>query len=305
MVKRFLNYLSLALWSRTLSVYGNGKLWREVGQQAARSRWAEVTAAIAFLWLLGLLGLSFVLLHGDQNALLPPGTLALARGLQTMLSLANTQPTAAPGRWGLGLVGLGAWLCLVAGTQKLVQLVAGVVGSNPTPLVRWRDRLLPWGITLLGLGVVGLVLSLVSGATDAAAIASRWGALMQLVRWVLAIGIGAVGLALVYRLTPQRWLSGLGLWPGVRAVLVLGLGILGLRHWGLSWLTRQGIAYDLLLALGLNLGTLYGLILLVPVGAQINLSILRHRGAVQRPWSRPIPSPPPPSFDSFKIERRD
>ncbi|MBD2234343.1 hypothetical protein [Phormidium tenue] len=304
MGERFLYYLSPALWGSTLAVYGSGRLWREVGQQAARSRWAEVTAAIAFLWLLGLLGLSFVLLHGGQNALLPPGALALARGLQTMLGMANTPPTAAPGRWGLGLVGLGAWLCLVVGTQKLVELVAGVTGSRPTSLGRWRDRLLPWGITLLGLAVAGLVFSLVGGAPEAGAIASRWSFLIRLGRWVLAIGIGAVGLALVYRITPQRWLPGLGLWPGVRVVLVLGLGILALRHWGLSWLTRQAIAYDLLLALGLNLVTLYGLILLVPVGAQINLSLLRYRGSGHRSWVRPTPTPPP-SFDSFKIKRRD
>lgn len=304
-MKRFLHYLSPALWSSTLSVYGSGKLWREVGQQAARSRWAEVSAAIAFLWLLGLLGLSFVMLHGEQGAMLPPGALALAHGIQTMLGIVDTSPTTAPGLWELGLVGLGAWFCLVAGTQKLVQLVAAITGTSPTPLARWRDRLLPWGITLLGLGVAGLVFSLVGSTPDASASASRWNALIWLGRWLLAVAIGAAGLALVYRLTPQRWLPGLGLWPGVRVVLVLGLGILGLRHWGLSWLTRQEIAYDLLLVLGLNLGTLYGLILLVPVGAQINLSILRHRGAAHRPWSRPIPIRPPPSFDSFKIKRRD
>lgn len=305
MVKRFLHYLSPALWGSTLAVYGSGKLWREVGHQATRSRWAEVTAAIAFLWLLGLLGLSFVLLHSEQNRLLPPGALALAHGLHATLGMAATPLTPAPGRWGLGLVGLGAWLCLVAGTQKLVQLVAGVAGSSPTSLGRWRDRLLPWGITLLGLGVAGLIFSLVGPATEAAAIAGRWSVFIRLGRWVLAIGLGAVGLALIYRLTPQRWLPGLGLGPGVRVVLVLGLGILGLRYWGVSWLTRQAIAYDLLLILGLNLVTLYGLILLVPVGAQINLSLLRHRGAVHRPWGRPVPSPPPPSFDSFKIKRRD
>ncbi|PZV08560.1 MAG: hypothetical protein DCF32_04490 [Leptolyngbya sp.] len=304
MVKRFLHYLSPALWGSTLAVYGSGKLWREVGQQAARSRWTEVTAAIAFLWLLGLLGLSFVLLHSGQSAILPRGALVLAHSLQTMLGMTATPATTAPGRWGLGVVGLGAWFCLVAGTQKLVQLVAVVTGSGSTLLVRWRDRLLPWGITLLGLGVAGLVFSLVGSPPSGAAIAIRWDVLIQLGRWLLALGIGATGLALLYRVTPQRWLPGLGLWPGVRVVLVLGLGILGLRHWGLSWLTRQAIAYDLLLILGLNLVTLYGLILLVPVGAQINLSLLRHRGAVHRPWGRPVPTPPPPSFDSFKIKRR-
>ncbi|MBD2114190.1 MULTISPECIES: hypothetical protein [Cyanophyceae] len=305
MVKRFLHYLSPALWIRTLSLYGSGELWREVGQQAARSRWAEVTAAIAFLWLLGLLGLSFVLLHSKQGAIIFPGALALGHGLQTMLGMAATPHTNAPRLWVLGLVGLGAWLCLVTGTQKLMRLVAVAAGSSPTPLACWRDRLLPWGITLLGLGVAGLVFSLVGSTTDAAAIAGRWNALVWLGRWLLAVGIGAAGLALVYRLVPQRRLPGLGLWPGVRVVLVLSLGILGLRHWGLSWLTQQAIAYDLLLVLGFNLGTLYGLILLVPVGAQVNLSVLRHRGFVHHPQKRPIPIPPPPSFDSFKIKRRN
>ncbi|MBD2108388.1 hypothetical protein [Nodosilinea sp. FACHB-13] len=303
MMKRFLHYLSPALWGRTLSLYGSGKLWREVRQQAARSRWAEVTAAIAFLWLLGLLGFSFVLLHSEQSLLLPLG--ALAHGLKTMLGMAATSPTPAPGLWGLGLVGLGAWLCLVAGTQKLMQLVAVAAGSSLTPLARWRDRLLPWGITLLGLGVAGLVFSLVGSTADAAAVASRWNALTWLGRWLLAVGVEVAGLALVYKLVPQRRLPGLGLWPGVKVVLVLGLGILGLRHWGLSWLNQQAIAYDLLLVLGLNLGTLYGLILLVPVGAQVNLSVLRHRGFVHRPRERSIPTPPLPSFDSFKIKRRN
>lgn len=306
MVKRLLYYLSPALWGSMLSVYGSGRLWREVGQQAARSRWAEVTAAIAFLWLLGLLGLSFVLLHLGQRAVLPPGVLGLARGLQTILGMATAAaPTAAPGRWGLSLVGLGAWFCLVAGTDKLVRLVAAIFDPRPTILTPWRSRLLPWGITVLGLGAAGLIVSVASSGLDSAAIAWRWAVFIRLGRWALAIGIGAAGLALVYRLTPPRWLPGLALWPGVRVALALGLGILGLRHGGLGWLISQGIAYDRLLILGLNLAALYGLILLVPVGAQINLSILRHRGAVHRPWGRPTPTPPPPSFDSFKIKRRD
>ncbi|MEA5452762.1 hypothetical protein VB780_29595 [Leptolyngbya sp. CCNP1308] len=289
-----------------LSVYGSGQLWREVGQQAARSRWAEVAAAIAFLWLLGLLGFSFVLLHLEQRTMLPPGTVGLAHGLQTMLGMANAAaPIASPGRWGLSLVGLGAWFCLVAGTHKLVGLVAAVLTSPSNALSPWRSRLLPWGMTLLGLGGLGLTVSLAGGDLESAAIAGRWVGLIRLGRWALAIGIGGAGLALVYRLAPQRWLPGLALWPGVRVALALALGVLGLRHWGLDWLIHQGIAYDRLLILGLNLATLYALILLVPVGAQINLSILRHRGAVHRPWGRPTPPPPPPSFDSFKIKRRE
>ncbi|PSR15916.1 hypothetical protein C8255_20615, partial [filamentous cyanobacterium CCP3] len=105
-----------------------------------------------------------------------------------------------------------------------------------------------------------------------------------------------------YRLAPRRWAAGLPLWPGVRLVLLLGIVGLGLRSWGLAWLAGQELAYGLLLTLGLNLGSLYGLILLVPVGAQVNLSALRHRGTVSRPWG--MPPPTPPSFESFKINRR-
>lgn len=306
MVKRLLYYLSPALWGRLLAVYGSGQLWREVVQQAARSRWAEVTAAIAFLWLLGLLGLSFVLLQGGQTAALPPGSLALAQGLQTLLGVIDPSPQSGTlGPWRLGFVGLGAWLCLVTGTQKLVQLVAIIFGSGSAGLPpTWRSRLLPWGMTLLGLGVMGLVFSLVGIGAGLAIAPGRWSILLRLGRWVLAIGIAAGGLAALYRLTPPRWPPGLALWAGVRVALALGLVILGLRHWGLGWLARQGLAYDLLLALGFNLGTLYGLILLVPVGAQVNLSTLRQRGAVHRPWGRPMPTPPP-SFDSFKIKRRE
>ncbi|MBE9108783.1 hypothetical protein IQ273_05050 [Nodosilinea sp. LEGE 07298] len=305
MIKRFLHYLSPTVWAGSLTIYGNGRLWREVWLQAARSRWAEVAAAIAFLWLLGLLGLSFVLLHLEhyQALPLPSGVWQLAHGLSTSLAIAPVDASANfLGRWELGILGLGAWLCLVAGSQKLVQLVAAVYGSGSIRPVNWRTRILPWGITLLGLGLAGLVLSLIGGATvsQPGLAAQIW----RLGRWAIALASIALGLGVVYRLVPRRWAPGLPLWPGVRLVLLLGLVGLGLRYWGLTWLAGQNIAYGLLLTLGLNLGALYGLILLVPVGAQVNLSALRHRGPVSRPWGMPPPPTTPPSFESFKINRR-
>lgn len=80
-MKRLLHYVSPAVWASMLATYGNSRLWREVWLQAARSRWAEVTAAIAFLWLLGIVGLSFVMLHLEQNQALPLPTLPLALSL--------------------------------------------------------------------------------------------------------------------------------------------------------------------------------------------------------------------------------
>ena len=305
MIKRFLHYLSPAVWASTLAVYGSGRLWREVWLQAARSRWAEVAAAIAFLWLLGLLGLSFVLLQVQQQQILPlpAGAGQLARGVQISLAIAPVETNAnLLGRWGLGLLGLGAWLCLVAGSQKLMQLVAAAYGAGHTQPGNWRTRLLPWGVTLLGLVLAGLVLSLTGAATgpQPGPMTPLW----RLGRWAIALASVALGLAAVYRLAPRRWVPGLPLWPGVRLGLLLGIVGLGLRYWGLTWLASQALAYGLLLSLGLNLGALYGLILLVPVGAQVNLSTLRHRGAVSRPWGMPSP-PAPPSFESFKINRRN
>lgn len=310
MIKRFLHYLSPAIWAGTLAIYGNSRLWREVWLQAARSRWAEVAAAIAFLWLLGLLGLSFVLLHLEQQQALPlpPGAWQLAHGLQTSLAIAPVDASASAnvsflGSWGLGLLGLGAWLCLVASSQKLVQLVAVAYGGSSSRPMNWRTRLLPWGVTLLGLVLTGLVLSLTGAAAGSqpSLVAQVW----RLGQWAIALACMTVGLGLIYRLAPGRWAPGLPLWPGVRLVLLLGLVGLGLRSWGLAWLAGQELAYGLLLTLGLDLGALYGLILLVPIGAQVNLSALRSRGAVSRPWEMTPPPPTPPSFESFKINRRN
>lgn len=304
MAKRFLHNLRPAFWARSLAVYGNGRLWQEVGHQAGRSRWAEVGAAITFLWLLGFLGLSFVLLQLDQTHALPLVLLGPARELQRLLAIADPPANnSSPSLWGLGIVGLGTWLCLVGGTQKLVQLVAAVYGSA-SHAADWCTRLLPWGLTGLGLGITGLVFTVMDRGASVAqpGLAQRMGLLG---RWVLALGIVVLGVALAYRLIPRRWAPGQPLWPGVRIVLIFGLGLLGLRQWGVSWLARQDLAYALLLVLGCNLLILYGLILLVPVGAQINVSTLRHRGLPSRPWGVPAAAPPPPSFDSFKIKRRD
>ena len=276
MAKRFLHHLSPALWVRSLTVYGSGRLWQEVGHQAGRSRWAEVGAAIAFLWLLGFIGLSFVLLQLNQTYTLPLVILGPAHELQRLLAIANAAANnSSPSLWGLGSVGLGAWLCLVGGTKKLVQLVAAVYGSPSQP-ADWRSRLLPWGLTGLGLGITGLVFAAVAPGARVAQPGLAQG-MALLGRWVLALGIVALGVGLMYRLIPRRWTHGQPLWSGIRIVLILGLGLLGLRHWGASWLARQDLAYTLLPVLGLNLLVLYGLILLVPVGAQINLSTLRHR----------------------------
>jgi hypothetical protein len=92
----------------------------------------------------------------------------------------------------------------------------------------------------------------------------------------------------------------------VRLALVLGLGIFAVRNVCVGWLMGQAMAYAPLLTLALNLLTLYGLIVLVPLGAQVNLSALHHQGlSPQRTWGSPTSMAPPPSFDSFKIKRRD
>lgn len=305
MAKRFSNHLSPARWAKGLAIYGSVRLWQEVSDQAGRSRWAEVGAAVAFLWLLGLLGLSFVLLHLNQSQPLPLAILLPARKLQTILAIGEpTGSTSSLSWWGLAIAGLGAWLCLVAGTQKLVLLVAAIYGSNIAQVSDWRTRLLPWGMTILGLSLTSLVFIVLgqnSGTTGPAL--AQW--LGRLGRLALALSVVGLGLGLAYRLIPRRWAPGQPLWPGARLAVALGLGGLGLRQWGLSIVISPDLSYALLLVWGVNLLTLYGLILLVPMGAQINLSTLRHRGLPSRSWGATAAVPPPPSFDSFKIKRRD
>jgi hypothetical protein len=313
MVKRLLYRFSPQDWGPALAVYGKGRLWQEVWHQAGRSRWAEGAAAVAFLWLLGLLVGSFVVLHLAKipGVWLPPGGLEVARSLQASLAIPAAEAGAEPiGRWGLGLAGLGAWVSWVAGTQKLLRWVGEVYGDRPESRQSWRSRLLPWGVALLGLGLGGAIVSLVGPASTLADSTLTGAGLARrgeyLARWGLALGSLALGLALVYRFTPRRWRAGLPLWPGVRLALVLGLGIFAVRGWCVGWLTGQAMAYAPLLTLALNLLTLYGLIVLVPVGAQVNLSALHHRGTgLGRTWGSPPAMAPPPSFDSFKIKRRD
>ncbi len=304
MVKRFLYRFSPQAWGPALAVYVKGRLWQEVWHQARRSRWAEGAAAVAFLWLLGLLLGSFVVLHLGQGVWLPPGWLEVARSIQSGVAIPSTEAGAGPiSRWGLGLVGLGAGVSWVAGTQKLLRWVGEVYGDRTDRA--WRSRLLPWGVSLLGLGLAGAIVSLVGPASAlTGAGLARWSE--HLARWGVALGTLALGLALVYRFTPRRWRAGLPLWPGVRLAIVLGLGIFAVRGWCVGWLTGQAMAYLPLLTLALNLLTLYGLIVLVPLGAQVNLSALHYRGlSPQRTWGSPTSMAPPPSFDSFKIKRRD
>jgi hypothetical protein len=140
-------------------------------------------------------------------------------------------------------------------------------------------------------------------------VAGSQGLAAELGRWLVALASAGLGLGLSYRLVVYRWPQGLPLWPGVNLAVGLGLGLLGLRSWSLGWLDRAAIAQGELLALGLQLGVVYLLVLLVPLGAQVNLGLLRHRGATmagpgRTPWGLRSTAPPPPSFDSFKINRR-
>lgn len=311
MVKHLRLNFSPQAWVRPLSLYWNRRIWGDVWRQSRRFRWPSGAMEVAFLWLLGLLGGSFVLLQAShyQYFWVPPGALWGGKGLAALLTIAP--PDVGQPGLGRGIVlalGLATWLCLVAGTEKLRLMVALAYQGAPSRRSTWAKRLRPWVMAIVLVITASLVVQLmaVSGQAEGVAQTNFPGgnALMPLGRWLVAVTLTTLGLALINWLSPVPWLRGSPLWPGVWLTLGLGMAAIGLGQWGLGWLQTSAIAYALFLDLGLRLALLYWLILLVPLGAQFNISCMAHRGGSGGSLRGSRLTPPPPSFDSFKIKRR-
>jgi hypothetical protein len=294
-----------------LAIYWNLALWRAIWQQSQRYRWRSITAEVAFLWVLGLLGASFALLQFSQQPYfkVPTGALQLASRVQQILAIPTpTEPGQSLGLLWLLAVVFGAALCFVTGTERLTYALATIYQGAPSRRPGWAGKLWPWFLTIIMVLIVGLISRLV-GPIGTVANASApstwlsWPGVTQLLRWLVSVGLVGLGVGLVHRLSPRQWPPGCPLWLGTGLTVGLGLGVFGLGRWGATWVQTQALAYGLFLSLSLALISLFAWLWLVLAGAQFNVSAMsNHGGPGQTAWKGRA-TPPPPSFESFKINR--
>ncbi len=287
------------------ALYGNLGLWRQVWRQSRRQGGGMAAAAIALLWLVSLLIISFLMLQLPNSALarLPAAIPNLARYLAT--SLGVPQPgspvVAIPWPWRVLLI-WGAGLWGVAGTAQLTQALAGIYQGRGQSRRTWLTQLWPWAVTALLLLQAPLLASWLRAPGTSQL--SLWAQAMGLLRWLAATGLITLTLGVINRFSAKPWIRGCPLWPGVGLTLGLGLVVWNLGDWLLTWIWGHDLAYGLLLVLGLVMIRLVLLLWLVLWGAQFNVGLLlyttRVRGQAGPPHLR---QPPPPSFDSFKINR--
>lgn len=287
------------------ALYANPQLWQQVWRQSRRQGGGMVAAAIALLWLVSLLIISFLVLQlpNSISAPLPAAIPNLARHLATSLGVpqSSSPVVALPWAWLVLLIG-GAGLWGVAGTTQLTETLARIYPGRGQSRRTGLSRLWPWAVTALLLLQAPLLASWLRAPDSGQP--SLWGQALGLLRWLAATGLITLTLAILNRFSAKPWIRGCPLWPGVGLTLGLGLVVWTLGDWLLAWIWGHGFAYGLLLVLGLVMIRLVLLLWLVLWGAQFNVGLLfytsRTRGQTGPPHLR---QPPPPSFDAFKINR--
>lgn len=262
-------------------------------------------AAIALLWLVSLLIISFLVLQlpPSNSARLPSAIPNLAR--QLAISLGASQPTSPvttiPWPWQLLLI-CGAGLCGVVGTTHLTQSLATIYQGRGPSRRTWLNQLWPWAVTALLILQAPLLASWLRAPAPSQL--SLWAQAMGLLRWLAATGLITLTLGVINRFSAKPWVRGCPVWPGVGLTLGLGLVVWTLGDWLVAWISSHPLAYGVLLILGLVIIRLVLLLWLVLWGAQFNVGLLvyisRTRGQTGLSHLR---QPPPPSFDSFKINR--
>jgi membrane protein len=292
---------------------------RDVVYHTWKYRLPGQTAGIAYQTLLGLLLGSLALLLAT-GMMQPSWRSGLGSPLGEVLPVApltelETWSVSLPldqQRWWLVVTGLLAWWAGTGAVQGLLKTF-DLIHQIPVRQrrLRWRGRLVALGLALGLVLVAGMALNLAYAGTGSIHLAAQSGAsfdlwaatLRRLLYWLLAWSLMAVTFATLYRIGPSRWLPGTPLFPGafVAASVWVGALVLWQRASGLLQ-TYQAIFSTVGLLLVVMVWV-YGSLLAVLIGDQVNVSVGRQRAL--RPAFQVRRNVMPPSFDSFTIRRRD
>lgn len=289
-------------------------------QQAARHRYWMKSAAIAYgaassllLAVLAILGATS--LRGDLKiALLSGLTQWFPEAAPTMTALID-QTIAEWGawhRWCLFLLtsglGVGIWLKVVGTVQQMVRS-DGDLASHLIPSLRQRLITVMVAIATAGLGTLALsfVLTTVPNLTDEAIAATAvvsFGQqlLIRGLRWSLALSTMALLFGLLYRASQKPTTKLLPILPGTIFATLFWWVTSALMKLHIQMLNEQHWLYSVCSTVLLSLLGLYLCAMGLLLGGQYNK--LMHRYFPQPRSRRAANRPPPPSFDSFKIQKR-
>jgi uncharacterized BrkB/YihY/UPF0761 family membrane protein len=305
---------------RRLCCYWHGGIWKDIWQHVGKLNMSATAMEATFLLSLGLTAGSFALLQSNlQGMTLPAATFTLSFSVAEVLGLRAENVEADVNRLWVGLILGIAWLCLVGGVSRLSTLTAQVYRSSLPKRRWWMMVLYHWFLTAWVLAIASLALYWVGPdylipqaavdlrlqTAEGSQVPAQWQATVwNLLRWPLTLTMVGLGLGLFYRLSPQRWQRGAPIWPGVGLGLALGGMGLGLGGWGIHQITAQALAFGLLLVVAIAMVTLLWLALSIALGAQFNVSLVNlHQVSMPAVLNRSLTTAPPPSFDSFKINR--
>jgi membrane protein len=296
-------------------------LWRTLWQQAARHRYWMKGAAIAYGIALSLLlgALTLVAIVALRPALQAPFVAQIAvwfpdwsgpvNGLFNGV-IAEWSPIQ---RWLLLIVGAttgtALWLKVTGLTQQIIRS-DGDLASHLVPTVRHRlmTVLVAIASASLTLLAIGLVLMSLPGQPPGAAIAapSLWHftqrMVVQILRWGLASSTVALVFGVLYRSSQKSSAKALPILPGTLFATMLWLFTCVFFKWHLATLAEQHWLWSVCSTLTLTLMGLYLSTLGLLLGGQYNKLIHRYY-----PVSRSrkvVPAAPPPSFESFTIQKR-
>lgn len=263
------------------------------------------TGLLLALALLGAAGL-----WPSVNQSVTAGLQAWLPGVEPSVTAAIAQIKAEWGvrhRWWLfifsGIAGLGVWLRVVGLTQHILRS-DGDLASHLVPSMRQRSTTAMMAITsaaLILLAVGFVVFTVPQPGGPSGWMAAVKGLLAQGLRWSLATSTIAFAYGLLYRssqkssarsnpILPGTFLATL-VWLVIAVVMKRQLTTLATHHWlyGVSSTMALGM-------LGLYLATL-GLL----TGGQYNKLVHRYFPKARSPL--PPNQVPPPSFDSFTIQK--